>query len=1060
MTWATPPYATGTSSIAMVATTASDTNGVQYYFTCVTGPGHNSSWQDSPTYEDTGLADRTKYEYTVKARDLSVNYNQTAASDVGWATTPDGTPPVPDPMTWDTVPYATGPSSMVATTASDPNGVQYYFENITIIDGTHDSGWQNSPSYEDTGLDDLTEYTYTVMARDLSVNYNMTAPSDPCSATTEDGTPPTPDPMTWASVPRAEWATWTYMTATTAYDPSGVEYYFTELSDPNHDSGWQDSTFYQDNGTAPETQYIYTVKARDKSINQNETAPSSAESVTTPPPRPPVAIDVIASAFMDEPKTITLRTIDDGLPDPPAILDLIITSLPANGTLSDPGAGPIGAVGYVLVNNGDQVIYTPDSKYLGVDTFSFKADDGGVPPQGGESNEADVLISVVVPEYFTEFFYWNDSDLGNHVLTFVPDGSANFYLLCREETVEFPTGPTGGTVLSLGDDNSIQVNLTGGKQVSIFGQSYSSFWVGSNGYITFGSGDSNPNETFANHFSKKRISGLFDDLDPSTTTGGGTVRSRQYLDRVVVTFEDVPEKGTTNSNSFQIEMFFEGTIALTHLNIDAKDGLCGLSEGNGIPSNFIDSDLSSFFVCADFNRDYRINLGDLGVLSEFWSSNNCSNLIWCEGTDLDRSDQVDSYDMDQFSPYWLERISIAPPVEAEDGLPSIASQDGRVWDDGAGRTGSVSDDIAAKALRLGDNVVGSFDHSYRSIVSFDTSYLPDDARVISATLELTRSTGVGLDNPFDWGGSCLIDIASPHFGDSNELNDEDWGASADAVAIASFLEDTSEDSPMVSTEFNLDGRMNINKYATTQLRVYFSTLTNGDGGSDYIGYYSGEWQYDESYWPKLTVRYITRRPVLKFFSIADEDGRVHDEGDGIGAGLNYTENNNGALRLGDYEYDWGFRTILSFDTTTIFEHHEIESVIEYYEIESVVLQMTRGRSMGQNPFEWGGACFVDVASPYLGNGPQVEFVDWQATSDANSVAYFTADPGEDQAMVSTEFNAEGISNINLDGKTQLRVYFTTPVLDNGITDYLGFYPGEQTTFESYRPTLIIRYAPN
>jgi hypothetical protein len=96
-------------------------------------------------------------------------------------------------MTWVTEPYTTGPNSiaMVATTASDPNGVQYYFANLT--DPNHDSGWQDSPSYEDTGLDDGTEYEYTVKARDLSINYNETAASTAKSETTEDGTPPTPD---------------------------------------------------------------------------------------------------------------------------------------------------------------------------------------------------------------------------------------------------------------------------------------------------------------------------------------------------------------------------------------------------------------------------------------------------------------------------------------------------------------------------------------------------------------------------------------------------------------------------------------------------------------------------------------------------------------------------------------------------------------------------------------------------------------------------------------------------------------------------------------------------
>ncbi|HIJ67027.1 MAG TPA: hypothetical protein HPP51_01915, partial [Planctomycetes bacterium] len=360
MTWQTPPYAIGTSSISMVATTASDPNGVQYYFANLTDPAHDSGWQNDPNYTDNGLNDRTQYTYTVRARDLSVNYNETEPSDASSATTQDGSAPEPDPMTWQTVPYATGPNSiaMVATTASDPNGVQYYFTETSGNPGGSDSGWQSSPFYEDTGLEDLTQYTYRVKARDLSINYNETAWSVERSAPTQDGTPPSPDPMTWATVPHAAWATWVDMTATAATDPSGVEYYFTETSgNPGgSDSGWQDSRVYTDTGLSAETLYTYTVRARDKSINQNETAPSTAESVTTPPPRPPLASDVIVTMHMGASATITLDAIDDGLPVPPGGLSYIITSLPQDGTLSDPGAGLIDTVGYELVNNGNQVI--------------------------------------------------------------------------------------------------------------------------------------------------------------------------------------------------------------------------------------------------------------------------------------------------------------------------------------------------------------------------------------------------------------------------------------------------------------------------------------------------------------------------------------------------------------------------------------------------------------------------------------------------------------------------------------------------------------------------------
>jgi hypothetical protein len=189
MSFATVPYATGDSSIEMVATTATDISGVEYYFTCTIGDGNDSGWQASRTYEDTGLSPATGYTYTVKAHDLSVNYRETAASSPALATTysSDSTAPDPDPMSFATAPYATGSTSimMVATTATDISGVEYYFTNTTIGDESHDSGWQPGTIYEDTGLTPETEYTYTVTAHDKSADENPTAASGPASATTD-----------------------------------------------------------------------------------------------------------------------------------------------------------------------------------------------------------------------------------------------------------------------------------------------------------------------------------------------------------------------------------------------------------------------------------------------------------------------------------------------------------------------------------------------------------------------------------------------------------------------------------------------------------------------------------------------------------------------------------------------------------------------------------------------------------------------------------------------------------------------------------------------------------
>jgi O-glycosyl hydrolase len=97
---------------------------------------------------------------------------------------PDYNPPDPDPMTWAVVPTATGPSSitMTASTASDISGVEYSFECVT--GGGHNSGWQDSTAYTDTGLTPSTTYTYRVQARDKSLNQNVTGWSSSLAATT------------------------------------------------------------------------------------------------------------------------------------------------------------------------------------------------------------------------------------------------------------------------------------------------------------------------------------------------------------------------------------------------------------------------------------------------------------------------------------------------------------------------------------------------------------------------------------------------------------------------------------------------------------------------------------------------------------------------------------------------------------------------------------------------------------------------------------------------------------------------------------------------------------
>jgi hypothetical protein len=203
-----------------------------------------------------------------------------------------------------------------------------------------------------------------------------------------------------------------------------------------------------------------------------------------------------------------------------------------------------------------------------------------------------------IPDLFTEQFT-SGIDLANRRIEFRPTGGFEFYSACSETLpVGLPGGlpidPAGGTVVTLSDDSNTPVTLTGGAQVSIFGEAYGSFYIGSNGYVTFGSGDTAHAESLSGHFGRARVAALFDDLNPST---GGTVSWKQLSDRAVVTWLGVPEFSSSNSNTFQIEMFFDGRIAISHAAIASGDAIVGLSAGRGLSPDFFPSDLSAYASC-------------------------------------------------------------------------------------------------------------------------------------------------------------------------------------------------------------------------------------------------------------------------------------------------------------------------------------------------------------------------------------------------------------------------------------------------------------------------------
>ncbi len=191
----------------------------------------------------------------------------------------DTTAPVPNPSEWDAKPYLASPTTirMVVKKSFDnwDWDVKYYFERLPL--GETNSSWQNSREWVDRGLDLGVSYGYRVKARDElgnETNWSVIR-----YAGTEDTTPPAPAPY---MLPIQQITpTSISMTASIAYDESGVEYFFKNVTTSGHDSGWITEPNFVDINLRPNTTYSYQVKARDLSARHNETLWSEIVYVTT-----------------------------------------------------------------------------------------------------------------------------------------------------------------------------------------------------------------------------------------------------------------------------------------------------------------------------------------------------------------------------------------------------------------------------------------------------------------------------------------------------------------------------------------------------------------------------------------------------------------------------------------------------------------------------------------------------------------------------------------------------------------------------------------------------------
>ena len=301
----------------------------------------------------------------------------------------------------------------------------------------------------------------------------------------------------------------------------------------------------------------------------------------------PRARDVSVETPVEQPITIALEATDyDQLPDPPAALTYIVTSLPTGGTLTDAGNSYVigaGDLPYSLVGYGDEVVYAPGPGYYGMDTFEFKANDGGLPPDAGDSNVA--LVSVLVlydPPTITTAALPSGLVNGSYgpVQLAAADGQPELTWTVLPAGEYFETDLGSSQYAAVGtaqgwyaDDDYWSYSLP--FSFPFFGDEYTTAYVSSNGYVNFGSGASEYSNSDSGLIAAKRIAVIWDDL--KTNESGNDIFIYEGIPGQVTIRWDAVTYSGSNPCEFSVTLYSDGLIQVHY-----GPGNTGLSPTIGV----------------------------------------------------------------------------------------------------------------------------------------------------------------------------------------------------------------------------------------------------------------------------------------------------------------------------------------------------------------------------------------------------------------------------------------------------------------------------------------------
>ena len=178
---------------------------------------------------------------------------------------------------------------------------------------------------------------------------------------------------------------------------------------------------------------------------------------------------------------------------------------------------------------------------------------------------------------------------------------------------------------------------------------------------------------------------------------------------------------------------------------------------------------------------------------------------------------------------------------------SLGASDGWILESSETSNTGGTLNMPATTFNAGDDVR---DRQYRSILSFQTQSIPDNAAIASVELKIRKQGGIGVD-PFTTHGDLLAEIRQGYFGTSSALQLGDFSAAASSVTADKFaplpLSWYSTSLADVNLKF-------INKIGITQFRLRFTKDDDDDLKADYAKFFSGN-AVSSTDAPKLIITY-------------------------------------------------------------------------------------------------------------------------------------------------------------------------------------------------------------